>query len=150
MLVSRLLEGCTTIYFAAISVELFRTRVVGRFLAEITILIALVLLALVVSATGTGVVSFGGGASPIGVVAVMFAATLFGIIARYFFYLKKAFSWLGLLKSLCISPIILLPLIGSVQGTKELEPMQVVSFALLAFQNGFFWEVVLERAKRGL
>jgi hypothetical protein len=60
--------------------------------------------------------------------------------------LKGTFSWPDLLKPLCISPIVLLPLIGSVQGMKGLESMQVISFALLAFQNGFFWQVVLERA----
>jgi hypothetical protein len=40
-----------------------------------------------------------------------------------------------------------LPLIGSVQTTWELNAMQVVSFAVLAFQNGFFWQAVLEDAK---
>jgi hypothetical protein len=77
----------------------------------------------------------------------MFGGILSGIVARHIFYLSKAFSWLDLLKPLCISPIVLLPLMGSVQGMKELEAIQVVSFALLAFQNGFFWEVILERAK---
>jgi hypothetical protein len=45
-----------------------------------------------------------------------------------------------------ISPILLLPLIGSIQAVKSLEAIQVASFALLAFQNGFFWQVVLQRA----
>jgi hypothetical protein len=147
MIVPRLLEGCAVLYLTLVVVEFGRTKKVGRFLWQIAILVMLVALALFVSAAGTGIVSFGAGTSPIGTTAMMFAATLLGIAARYIFYLKKPFSWLDLLKPLCISPIILLPLIGSVQGTKELEPMQLISFGLLAFQNGFFWEVVLERAK---
>jgi hypothetical protein len=42
---------------------------------------------------------------------------------------------------------VLLPLIGSIQNINELDAMQTISFALLAFQNGFFWEVVLERVQ---
>jgi hypothetical protein len=40
-----------------------------------------------------------------------------------------------------------LPLIGSVQTKAELNGMQVVCFAILAFQNGFFWHAVLQGAK---
>src|ERR1017187_4763558 len=147
MLVSRVLEGCAVIYALSILGELVRTRRVVRFLLELLVLVIAIVLALLVSAAGTGIISFGTGASPISVVLIMFLATVFGIAARYIFYLSKVFSWPDFLKPLCISPIILLPLIGSVQGMKELEPMQVMAFALLAFQNGFFWEVVLERAK---
>ena len=53
-------------------------------------------------------------------------------------------SCLDFAEPLCISPILLFPLFGSVQGAEDLQPMQVVSFALLAFQNGFFWQVVLQ------
>jgi hypothetical protein len=77
----------------------------------------------------------------------MFAAILLGVAARYIFFLQGSFSWLDFAKPLCISPILLLPLIGSIQAVKSLEVMQVVSFALLAFQNGFFWQAVLQRAR---
>jgi len=147
MVIARLLEGCAAVYILSILTELLRTRRMRRFLVEACVLIVVIVLAVLVNAAGSGIVSFGAGTSPIGVVAIMFIATLLGITARYIFYLKTAFSWLEFLKPLCISPIVLLPLIGSVQGVKELEAIQVVSFALLAFQNGFFWEVVLERAK---
>jgi hypothetical protein len=60
---------------------------------------------------------------------------------------KEQFSWLDLLKPVTISPIVLLPLMGSVQGVGELKEIQVVSFGLLAFQNGFFWQAVLEGAR---
>ena len=78
----------------------------------------------------------------------MFLAIVCGIAARYIFDLRKSqFSVLEFLKPIVISPMVLLPLIGSVLATGELNGMQVVSFALLAFQNGFFWKVVLEGAK---
>ena len=76
----------------------------------------------------------------------MFGAILLGAAARYIFYFKGEFSWLDFAKPLCISPLLLLPLIGSIQATKDLEPIQLISFALLGFQNGFFWQAVLARA----
>ncbi len=88
-----------------------------------------------------------GGASPLGAIGLMFVCVMVGMMARYTFYLKKSFSWLSLLKPLCISPIVLLPLIGSVQSNQDLESIQLISFAFLAFQNGFFWPMVLEHEK---
>jgi hypothetical protein len=78
----------------------------------------------------------------------MFLATLLGIAARYAFYLPRGrFSWLDFLKPISISPIVLLPLLGSVTGSGSLKDIQVLSFAFLAFQNGFFWQAVLEAAR---
>lgn len=81
------------------------------------------------------------------VVIIMFVSILFGIAARYIFYLETKFAWLDFVKPLCISPILLLPLIGSLQGEGKLEAIQTISFALLAFQNGFFWQAVLAQAR---
>jgi hypothetical protein len=147
MVVGPVLESCAAIYALSIVVELVRTRRGGRFLLQLLILVAASVLSVLVSSAKSGVVSFGTGASTVWVIVIMFFTTLLGIGARYVFYLRGAFSWLDFLKPLCISPIILLPLIGSVQGMTELAPMQIVSFGLLGFQNGFFWEIVLERAK---
>jgi len=78
----------------------------------------------------------------------MFPAILLGIASSHIFHLQRGqFSWLDLLKPVCISPILLLPLMASLQGVGDLNDMQVISFALLAFQNGFFWRVVLTSAK---
>jgi len=79
-----------------------------------------------------------GGASPIVAIGIMFICTLIGIAGHYFYYMKVKFNWRTFLKPMVISPIILLPLIGSVKGPSELEPIQMISFAILAFQNGFF------------
>jgi hypothetical protein len=114
---------------------------------EVLLLAALVIVDVLIATETTGYLAFGTGASQTMVILIMFGAILLGTAARYVFHLQARFSWLDFAKPLCISPILLLPLMGSVQGVKDLQPMQVVSFALLAFQNGFFWQVVLERAE---
>jgi hypothetical protein len=87
-----------------------------------------------------------GGASPVLAVALMFLGVVIGIAATYVFNLTGAFSWRDLARPLVVSPLVLLPLIGSLQGA-ALEPVQLVCFIVLAFQNGFFWQQVLRDAK---
>ncbi len=87
-----------------------------------------------------------GGVRPEMAIALMFVCVLLGIGARYIFYLKSRFVWRDFAQPLVISPIVLLPLLGSIQGT-TLESLQMTCFAVLAFQNGFFWQQVLEHAK---
>src|SRR3954465_8063347 len=87
--------------------------------------------------------SFGTVTSPIAIGLMLFCVG-FGIAARYFFYLRGRFSWRQFLKPLVISPIVLLPLLGSLPTTSAVESIQMISFALLSFQNGFFWVAVLE------
>jgi hypothetical protein len=143
-----ILELCLTIYTAAIIIELLVRRQWLRFSLEAVALLVVIAIALLLHNAATGRVAFGQGTSPVGAIAIMFVAIGCGIAARYVFYLKKGQgSWLDLLKPLTISPIVLLPLIGSVQMTGELSGMQLVSFSLLAFQNGFFWQAVLAGAK---
>ena len=79
-------------------------------------------------------------------VTLMFAGVVLGIIATYIFNMTGAFSWRDFARPLVISPLVLLPLIGSLQGA-ALEPVQLVCFTILAFQNGFFWQQVLRDAK---
>ena len=79
----------------------------------------------------------------------MFLAIALGMGARYYFYMRS-FSWNGLLKPLVITPIVMMPLLGSVVGATEISDMQLVSYLFLAFQNGFFWRVVFEQAEKRL
>ncbi len=141
------LRVCAVLYFALIVVDWMRSHGHRRFVLELLLLLALLAVDVLIASEAKGYVAFGAGTSPTIVILIMFAAVLLGIAARYVFYLQVQFAWRDFAKPLCISPILLLPLMGSVQGVKDLEPMQVVSFALLAFQNGFFWQVVLERAQ---
>ncbi len=89
-----------------------------------------------------------GGAAPLIAVVIMLVCTILGMAAQHVFYMEdRGFSWLAFVRPIVISPIVLLPLLGSVLGTPQLTNIQLVSFGFLAFQNGFFWKVVLERAK---
>ena len=90
--------------------------------------------------------SFSATPSPTAVL-VMFFFVLLGTAANYFFQLKGTFSWSSFARPLVVSPLVLLPLLGTLQGRSELDGMQLIWFALLAFQNGFFWRVVYDRAK---
>jgi hypothetical protein len=141
------LRVCAALYLVLILAGWVRSRNHKRFLLELLVLVALVIVDVLIATEIAGYLAFGSGTSPTVVIFIMFAAIILGTAARYVFHLQSSFSWLDFAKPLCISPILLLPLIGSVQGAKDLQPMQVVSFALLAFQNGFFWQVVLERAQ---
>jgi hypothetical protein len=87
-----------------------------------------------------------GGTSPVLAICLMFGGVLVGIAATYIFNLTGKFSWHDFARPLVVSPLVLLPLIGSVQGA-TLEPVQLVCFTVLAFQNGFFWQQVLRHAK---
>jgi len=90
--------------------------------------------------------AFGVSASPLVAVVLMFVGVIVGIAATYVFNLTGAFSWRDFARPLVVSPLVLLPLIGSLQGA-ALEPVQLVCFVVLAFQNGFFWQQVLRDAK---
>jgi hypothetical protein len=148
MSLSMILRVCVVVYVVAIVAELVLTRQFKRFLLELVAVVFVVCLALLVTNASTGRVAFGDGLSPMWVVAIMFVATMGGIMARYLFYLQQGqFTWLDCLKPLAITPIILLPLLSSIQSAGTLNHMQSVAFAFLAFQNGFFWQAVLEKAK---
>jgi len=54
-------------------------------------------------------------------------------------------SWDELAKPLFIAPMLLLPLLGSLEGCGKLTNIQGTSFLLLGFQNGFFWRKVFQR-----
>jgi hypothetical protein len=145
----KLVEICSAVYFIAIFTELIRRKRWLRFLLEATVYLAVLVVALLINNARTGVVAFGAlDTSPVGAVGIMFVATILGIAAKFLFYLERdQFSWFELLKPIAISPMVLLPLIGSVQANGNLSGMQIISFSVLAFQNGFFWQAVLTAAK---
>ncbi|MBD3308997.1 hypothetical protein GF339_21500 [candidate division KSB3 bacterium] len=83
--------------------------------------------------------------SPVWATVIMVLCTVLGIIARQIFYHPRRASVSSYLRPLVIAPIIFFPLIGTVQGIAEFTLMQVISFGILAFQNGFFWKEVFEK-----
>jgi hypothetical protein len=135
---------CIAIYVLTILIEVFFRRDWRRFFFQACVISGIVLLGLAMNHASTGRVTAFGPDAAVRTVLVMFGAAVLGIVARYIFYLEKGqFSILDFAKPIVISPIVLLPLIASLQTTGELTGMQFVSFGLLAFQNGFFWQAVL-------
>ncbi len=147
MTTAEIIKSCAALYLITILIDLLRSRAYKCFLLELLPLLLLIVLDIFLASASAGYVTFGSGSSSLLVVALMFPAILLGVAARYIFFLRGNFSWLDFAKPLCISPLLLIPLIGSLQGTETFQPVQVISFALLAFQNGFFWQVVLQRSK---
>ena len=142
------LEICVAIYLFAVLTDLIRRRRWLKSSLELGAFAVVLLIGLLINNSVNGVVSFGEGQSPLVATLVMFGAIILGIGARYLFYLQAGqFSWLSLLKPAAISPIVLIPLIGSIQTLNGLNAMQMVSFGMLAFQNGFFWQAVLNAAR---
>ena len=132
-------------YLLTIIVELLVKSSLKRFVLELGIIVGVVLLLHVTTDFPTPRRAFGG-VSSLAAIGIMFVCTILGIVGHNFFYYKKV-VWQSFLKPLWISPIVLLPLIGSVQATSDIEPIQLISFGILAYQNGFFWNVILERTQ---
>jgi CDP-diglyceride synthetase len=152
--VNGVLVGCFGVLTLVVLVETFRLRRYGQGLLQLGLLAgAALLLRVWIGFPGWGRGTrghFGAGDNPWPMIGLIFACIVAGMAARYFFYLKRDFAWSSLLKPLCVSPIVLLPLVGTLQDAAKLEALQVLSFCLLAFQNGFFWRVVFERAQARL
>jgi hypothetical protein len=116
-------------------------------LLELLPLGALVVVSVLIASETKGYLAFGAGTSPTIVILIMFAGVLLGLRRPMHLLPASEVFVVDFAEPLWVSPILLLPLIGSVQGAEDLQAMQMVSFALLAFQNGFFWQVVLERGQ---
>ena len=87
-----------------------------------------------------------GDVSPFTSISLMFISIILGMIAQNFYYQNGEFNWRSIFKAICVSPIVLLPLIGI--GTSDLEPIQIVFLCVLSFQNGFFWKVIFEDVEK--
>jgi hypothetical protein len=127
--------------------DYFRLRSRHRPLAFGLVLVAVAIGVFFMVSPASSKQAFGpASASPLVALALMFVGVLLGIAATYVFNLTGPFSWRDLARPLVVSPLVLLPLIGSLQGS-NLEPVQLICFVVLAFQNGFFWQQVLRDAK---
>jgi hypothetical protein len=147
-IITNALVAFIVLFFITTLIEFLRKHYFKRFLFEILLIIGFIIILNIT--TGFPIPSSRqafGGVSPLVAMGIMFVCTILGIMAHYFFYLKGKFSWRKFLKPLFISPIVFLPLIGSVQSISSLESIQMISFAILAFQNGFFWKEVFERGQ---
>jgi hypothetical protein len=91
-------------------------------------------------------ISFGGSIPGWWGLVAMAVGVVFGMVAQYVWSNPKRPKLLDFLRPIVISPLVMLPLVGSLQDG-ALETIQLASLTLLAFQNGFFWQQVLKDAK---
>ena len=145
-LVTYVLLCAVVLYGIILIYELITRRRIKGFVLKALILCFVVVYLHAVTGFPTPKRAFGGGSSFVPIVA-MFCCVILGMVAHYFFYLKGRFSLKTFIRPFLISPIVLLPLMGSMKGNAELESLEFFAFAILAFQNGFFWREVLEHAK---
>jgi hypothetical protein len=108
--------------------------------------LAFLLLRSVIDFPAARVPNAGGIPLPVAI-SVLFVSTAAGIAANYIFYVRRRFSWMAVIRPLCVTPIVLLPVLASLGALDLVSPTQLVSFSFLSFQNGFFWRTVLEHAK---
>lgn len=94
----------------------------------------------------SGQISFGGSIPGWWALVAMAIGVIFGMVAQYVWSKPKKPKLLDFLRPIVVSPLVMLPLIGSLQDG-PLETLQLASLTLLAFQNGFFWQQVLKDAK---
>jgi hypothetical protein len=145
----QILELCSVAYVVIVTADAIRRRLLRRWLWQMLIWIGALAFVLFYFQAQGGRVAFGGNHSHVGAIGVIFVATVFGVAAHYLYYLEKItdFDWFSLVKPLLIAPIVILPLVGSLQQNATIETMQIVMLGLVAFQNGFFWRAVFEKAQ---
>src|SRR4051812_27496184 len=114
---------CVVAYLLVIVTEWVFSRDYKRFLFELLPLVGLVIIGLLLSQAedkhvggwfrldAGGIRYFGMANSATGIVLIMFVAIVLGVAARYIFYLRGQFAWLDFAKPLCISPLLMIPLI---------------------------------------
>ena len=146
--ITHILRFVIACYVVIIIADLIISRALKRCLIEIALLIAVVIILNVATGFPTPIEGFGGG--PILAFIIMFGCTVSGMAAQYAFYQNKKFSWGSFLRPLVISPLILLPLVGTMNGIKTFDTIQLISFGMLSFQNGFFWKEVFEKVRKDI
>jgi hypothetical protein len=135
------------IYAVVLAVDLLRRRDLRRTILQAVALAAGFLILHLAVGFPTPVRAFGG-ASPVATVAVTFVCVVLGIAGNCVYRSGESpFSWSAALRPLVVSPIVLLPLLGTIALSGEVNGLQLICFAILGFQNGFFWQAVLDRAK---
>ena len=85
-------------------------------------------------------------------VALLFLAMSLGMAAQYFFFKpeRSRFRWARLAKPFFASPIVFIPLVGTLPADDlSLLPFSLSKLMLLlvAFQNGFFWKTFFDSAR---
>lgn len=94
-----------------------------------------------------GLQSFGGGVSPIIGVCIIEVGVILGIVAELINRKPRKPAPIEILQPILASPIVLLPLYGTIHTLPKLQSKQIIWLVLLGFQNGWFWKTVIEKVK---
>ncbi len=142
-LITVIVALAAVLYLFLLLVECFRTQKRKSALIQLIALGAFV--ALLNNATGFPIprISFGGVESHT-VLAIMFVCIMVGIVSNYLFF-AVTFDWKEFLRPLLISPLLLMPLYGLIEGSQAIERMKLISLCLVSYQSGFFWKVLFEK-----
>lgn len=133
--------------FVLLLVDFFRGRRRRAAVGAALLILFLVILHLTTGFPASSIAIAFGGTFPVEwAIVLMFGAVILGVIAQHVFSRPSRLTVLDFMRPIVVSPLVLLPLIGSLQAS-PLEIIQTVSLVLLAFQNGFFWQQVLKDAK---
>ena len=145
-LITHAITACLVLLCLDAIIQGVQTRSIGRPLFQLGAYFFVAVVLRLVTGYPQPRQAFGGGPT-LALIVLMFFCILLGMAARYWFYLRGRFSTSAFLPPLLISPLVLLPLLGTVQPDVRPQAIQVISLAILAFQNGFFWRTVFEKAK---
>lgn len=143
-LVTNITVAVGVLYLAASFVFFHRTRNRRAFALSLLGLVLLFVLLRVSTGFPSSRQAFGGAAQSM-VILTMFGCVVIGMAANHLFYLRDRFSLLDFVRPILVSPLVMLPLIGSLPATGSVERVVFISLAFLAFQNGFFWKSVFDR-----
>ena len=112
------------LYLILIVVELVITRALKRFVVEVGILLGVFVLLNTTTGFPSSKQAFGG-FSPVHAIVIMFICINLGVASRYFFFLKEKISWREFFKPMVGSPIVLLPIPGTLKGLSRFELIQL-------------------------
>ena len=146
---------CALIYIAASLVRFLRTSNMKSLLVELLILV--VFAVALYASFGYPTIPYihpaaqaFGQTSSLTFVGALFVFIVLGMLTNYLFYKDTtSFDPATMTKPLLISPIVLLPILGSLDSDIDFGSIQFLSSLLLAFQNGFFWKTVFDKVEKG-
>lgn len=126
-----------------IIIGFFRKKQWKQSIIELLVLMVIIFLLNFSTGFPRATTSFGS-FTPLWIIILLLFFVLMGMVANYFFHIKKKFDWFSLVKPFFISPIVLMPILGSI-NFNDLELIQIIALSFLAFQNGFFWKEIFNK-----
>ncbi len=86
----------------------------------------------------------------LGFLGALQLAVVAGILCSQAYHLNPTSpdGWFEIARPVMVAPLLLLPLLASLDSCGERTSLQNCSFLLLAFQNGFFWRSLFRKISK--